>query len=109
MPFSDGKTSIKAQAYTSIFIETNGRALIENLMSQTVLHFIDLHWKNHLRAMDDLKQAVQNAVYERQDPIITFKFEAYHLFKKFIATINQEIVSFLFHAMAYMQTEPIKS
>ena len=100
VPFSNGKTTITATANSSDFIQTHGRILIEELMRSTILYFIDLHWKNHLRHMDDLKQVSQNAIYERQDPIITFKFEAYKLFKKLMAVINQEITSFLFQVLS---------
>ncbi|WP_339044078.1 preprotein translocase subunit SecA [Cardinium endosymbiont of Tipula unca] len=103
VPLFDGRTYVKATAYYTSFMDSNGKELIKNLESMAVLNVIDQHWKSHLRAMDDLKQSVQNAVYERQDPIITFKFEAYNLFSKFMATVNQEIVSFLFHAAAYVQ------
>ncbi|MEF2228993.1 MAG: preprotein translocase subunit SecA [Candidatus Cardinium sp.] len=106
-PFFDGKIYISATAYSTSFMESRGRALIKNLECMVVLHVIDQHWKSHLRVMDDLKQSVQNAIYERQDPIITFKFEAYHLFRKFMATVSQEIISFLFHASLYVQL-PLK-
>lgn len=102
-PFFDGKMYIKATAYATDFMDSNGRELVKNLECMVVLYVIDQHWKSHLRVMDDLKQSVQNAVYERQDPIITFKFEAYHLFRKFMATVSQEIISFLFHASSYLQ------
>ena len=34
---------------------------------------IDEAWKEHLRAMDDLKQSVQSAVYEQKDPLVIYK------------------------------------
>jgi preprotein translocase subunit SecA len=103
MPFFDGKIYVRATAYYTSFMDSNGRELVKNLECGVVLSVMDQHWKSHLRAMDDLKQSVQNAVYERQDPIITFKFEAYNLFRKFMATVSQEIVSFLFNAIFYTQ------
>jgi preprotein translocase subunit SecA len=45
--------------------------------------------------MDDLKQSVQNAVYEQKDPLLIYKFESFNLFKELIFKINKEIVSFL--------------
>ena len=45
--------------------------------------------------MDDLKQSVQNAVYEQKDPLLIYKFESFKLFKTLINKINKEIVSFL--------------
>jgi preprotein translocase subunit SecA len=60
------------------------------------LIIIDEHWKEHLRNMDDLKQAVQGAVYEQKDPLLIYKFEAFELFKQMLSQLNKEIVSFLF-------------
>ena len=45
--------------------------------------------------MDDLKQSVQNAVYEQKDPLLIYKFEAIDLFKALMSKINKDIVSFL--------------
>ncbi|NJN28132.1 MAG: hypothetical protein HC819_20255 [Cyclobacteriaceae bacterium] len=56
---------------------------------------IDQLWKEHLREMDDLKQSVQNAVYEQKDPLLIYKFEAFELFKRFVAKVNEDTISFL--------------
>ena len=60
------------------------------------LNFIDDSWKEHLREMDDLKQSVQNAVYEQKDPLLIYKFESFELFKKMLDTVNRDTMSFLF-------------
>jgi preprotein translocase subunit SecA len=59
------------------------------------LAIIDEQWKEHLRDMDDLKQSVQNAVYEQKDPLLIYKFEGFELFKQFIARLNEETITFL--------------
>ena len=51
--------------------------------------------------MDDLKQSVQNAVYEQKDPLLIYKFEAIDLFKVLMSKINKDIVSFLLKAAIY--------
>ncbi len=48
--------------------------------------------------MDDLKQSVQSAVYEQKDPLLIYKFEAFELFKRFIAKVNEDTISFLLKA-----------
>ena len=48
--------------------------------------------------MDDLKQSVQNAVYEQKDPLLIYKFESFELFKALIEKINKEIITFLLKA-----------
>ena len=62
------------------------------------LAIIDQQWKEHLRDMDDLKQSVQNAVYEQKDPLLIYKFEGFEAFKRFIAKVNEETASFLMKA-----------
>ena len=62
------------------------------------LAIIDQLWKEHLREMDDLKQSVQNAVYEQKDPLLIYKFEGFELFKTFIARVNEDTISFLMKA-----------
>src|SRR6201990_1984699 len=46
--------------------------------------------------MDELKQSVQNAVYEQKDPLLVYKFEAFNLFRQMLASVNKDLVSFLF-------------
>src|SRR5574337_2060023 len=61
-----------------------------------ILAMIDDEWKEHLREMDELKQSVQNAVYEQKDPLLIYKFESFELFKQMINKVNREIISFLY-------------
>jgi len=68
------------------------------LKRTATLAFIDDAWKEHLRAMDDLKQSVQTAHYEQKDPLVIYKGEAYNLFRQMDSGVNKEIVNFLCHA-----------
>ena len=43
----------------------------------------------------DLKQSVQNAVYEQKDPLIIYKFESFDLFRQMLDRVNKDIISFL--------------
>ena len=56
--------------------------------------------------MDELKQSVQNAVYEQKDPLLVYKFEAFNLFRQMLANVNKEIVSFLFRGGIATQQQP---
>ena len=57
--------------------------------------------------MDDLKQVVQNAVYEQKDPLLVYKFESFELFKRMIGKVNEETASFLFHADVPVNTSMV--
>jgi preprotein translocase subunit SecA len=56
---------------------------------------IDDAWKEHLREMDELKQSVQNAVYEQKDPLLIYKIESFKLFQQMLGTVGKEITAFL--------------
>jgi preprotein translocase subunit SecA len=64
---------------------------------------IDDAWKEHLRAMDDLRHSVQTAGYEQKDPLVIYKIEAYNAFKQMDDQVNKDIVSFLSHASIPME------
>ncbi|MGV3642310.1 MAG: preprotein translocase subunit SecA [Adhaeribacter sp.] len=98
VPFSDGKRMITVVANLRKAYESSGRELIREMEKIIALATIDTAWTQHLREMDDLKQSVQNAVYEQKDPLLIYKFESFELFKRMIGKVNEETVSFLFKA-----------
>lgn len=95
VPFSDGVKQIGVAVDLKKAIETNNGELIHSMEKMITLAIIDQQWKEHLRDMDDLKQSVQNAVYEQKDPLLIYKFEGFEAFKRFIAGVNEQTVSFL--------------
>ena len=103
VPFTDGKMQIGVAANLEKSVETGGTELIRAMEKSITLAIIDQNWKEHLREMDDLKQSVQNAVYEQKDPILIYKFESFELFKRFLAKVNEETTSFLTKADLPMQ------
>jgi preprotein translocase subunit SecA len=98
VPFSDGSKQIGVAAPLAKCVETNNAELIKAMEKMITLGIIDQQWKEHLREMDDLKQSVQNAVYEQKDPLLIYKFEGFELFKRFIAKVNEDTISFLMKA-----------
>ena len=98
VPFTDGKKQIGVAANLVKCVETENAELIKAMEKMITLAIIDQLWKEHLREMDDLKQSVQNAVYEQKDPLLIYKFEGFELFKQFIAKVNEDTVSFLMKA-----------
>ncbi len=98
VPFSDGTKQIGVAANLKKCVDTQNAELIRSMEKMITLTIIDQNWKEHLRDMDDLKQSVQNAVYEQKDPLLIYKFEGFEAFKRFIAKVNEETVSFLMKA-----------
>ncbi|MDB5114691.1 MAG: preprotein translocase subunit SecA [Mucilaginibacter sp.] len=106
VPFSDGVNGIQVAVPLKKAIENNGMEVVKSFEKNVTLSLIDDAWKEHLREMDELKQSVQNAVYEQKDPLLVYKFEAFELFRQMLATVNKEIVSFLFRGGIASQQEP---
>jgi len=105
VPFTDGKKGLNVLTPLDKTISTEGKELTLSLEKTITLAVIDDSWKEHLRAMDDLKQSVQTAYLEQKDPLVIYKMEAYNLFRNMNAEVNRNIVSFLCHSSIPIQQE----
>jgi len=105
VPFSDGRKGVNVLTNLDKTLETEGEELSNALERNITLAIIDDTWKEHLRAMDDLKQSVQTAYLEQKDPLVIYKVEAFNLFKGMDSDVNRQIVSFLCHASLPVQQE----
>ena len=106
VPFSDGVHGLQVAVPLKKAVENNGAEVFKSFEKNVTLYLIDDAWKEHLREMDELKQSVQNAVYEQKDPLLVYKFEAFELFRQMLSTVNKELVSFLFRGGIAVQQEP---
>ena len=77
--------------------------MVRNMERHILLHAIDTHWQEYLRAMDALKQGVGLRAYGQRDPILEFKHEAYTMFADLMTKINEEIAHRAFRASSSLQ------
>jgi preprotein translocase subunit SecA len=103
--FTDGELQLEAPTKAADFTANPGEALLKSLEAVVTVHYLDHFWQEHLRYMDELRQAVQNASYEQKDPLLVYKFESYNLFSSMIAKANEAIVSYLFKAQLLVYKE----
>ncbi|PJJ79889.1 preprotein translocase subunit SecA [Mucilaginibacter auburnensis] len=106
VPFTDGVHGIQVAVPLKKAVDNEGMEVVKSFEKNVTLFLIDDAWKEHLREMDELKQSVQNAVYEQKDPLLVYKFEAFELFRQMLANVNKEIVSFLFRGGIVSQQAP---
>ncbi len=106
VPFTDGVKGMQIYIDLEEAIATGCKNVVTTLEKNITLAMIDESWKEHLRAMDDLRQSVQMASYEQKDPLLIYKFEAFQQFKKTLLEINQNIIAFLYRAGIPMQQAP---
>ncbi|MEY3405480.1 MAG: preprotein translocase subunit SecA, partial [Bacteroidota bacterium] len=108
VPFTDGTRQIGVVVNLQKAVESENVELVHAMEKIVSLAIIDQQWKEHLRDMDDLKQSVQNAVYEQKDPLLIYKFEGFEAFKRFVGRVNNETVSFLIKAMIPETAAPVQ-
>lgn len=81
-----------------ISLKTNGKVIIQEFERETILTILDCKWQEHIISMEELRNSVQNYVYEQKDPLIVYRGEAFNLFQRLLNNINRETVSFIFNA-----------
>jgi preprotein translocase subunit SecA len=66
------------------------------------LQIIDTKWKEHLYAMDGLREGISLRAYGQRDPLIEYKREAFEMFVQMVSSIEETTVEAIF------KLEPIK-
>src|SRR5690606_35581935 len=58
-----------------------------------MLNSLDRHWKEHLAAMDYLRQGIHLRGYAQKNPEQEYKKEAFNLFVNMLAVIKSDVVT----------------
>ena len=69
-----------------------GTELMRKVEKYVLLRMIDSNWKDHLYAMDDLKEGIGLRAYGQQDPLMAYQVEGHDLFDNMMARIEEDTV-----------------
>ena len=105
IPITDGKKVYNIAVNLKRAAETDCKEVIKEFEKRMLLFVIDDEWKEHLRALDDLKQSVQNASYEQKDPLLIYKLESFNIFKAMLDAFNRRAIAILLRGQIH-QTSP---
>ncbi len=72
-----------------------------------LLDIIDSKWKDHLYAMDILKEGIGLRAYGQVDPLIEYKNEAYLMFEEMMNRIKEDALEFIFRVQV-VREEKVK-
>ncbi|MGH9445367.1 MAG: SEC-C metal-binding domain-containing protein, partial [Terriglobia bacterium] len=61
-----------------------------------LLQVVDIQWKDHLLAMDHLKEGIGLRGYGQRDPLVEYKRESYDMFEALMDRIEDESLRYLF-------------
>jgi preprotein translocase subunit SecA len=73
-----------------------GAELMRQYERHILLQIIDSSWKDHLLAMDHLKEGIGLRAYGQKDPLVEYKRESFEMFGQMKERIENESIRFLF-------------
>src|SRR5262249_8523027 len=73
-----------------------GAEMMRQQVKFIALSIIDARWKDHLLAMDHLKEGIGLRAYGQKDPLVEYKRESFDLFAEMKNRIEEEIIRYIF-------------
>ncbi|HQM95820.1 MAG TPA: preprotein translocase subunit SecA [Clostridia bacterium] len=80
-----------------------GSELLRELERIILLRTVDIHWMDHIDAMDQLRSGIGLRAFGQKDPVMEYKFEGYTMFEEMTNSIQQEALKKIF--TIHRQTE----
>ncbi len=82
-----------------------GSAQLREMERIVMLQVLDHHWRQHLLALDHIKDSIGWRGYANKDPVSEFKKEAHTLFEELIARIQNGIVDGMFNYFRFINSQ----
>jgi preprotein translocase subunit SecA len=76
-------------------VERTGAPIMRHIERDVVLRTLDQHWRDHLAAMDYLRQGIHLRGYAQKDYRFEYKREAFELFSAMLGRVKFDTVSML--------------
>ena len=74
----------------------SGEPILREIEKMILLGTIDQLWKDHLLAMDQLREGIGLRGYGQKNPLAEYKKEAFNFFEEMMGLINQDVVRKVF-------------
>jgi preprotein translocase subunit SecA len=86
-----------------------GAPTLRYLERVIMLQSIDFHWKDHLLAIDQLKEGIGLRGYGQRDPLIEYQKEAYQMFLEMLDRIKKDTVEKLFAVQMAKEEQAVEN
>lgn len=89
-----------AKAHNDHIAEKSGKFTVAlmNIAEKTILfRVLDGAWKDHLHALDHLRQGINLRAYAQRDPLNEYQHEAFLLFEEMLRRVRETTISLLAH------------
>ncbi len=72
-----------------------GADVMRNFEKAVMLQVLDTHWKEHLAAMDHLRQGIHLRGFAQKNPKQEYKREAFEMFERMLGEITRDVIGIL--------------
>src|SRR6476620_5481022 len=89
-----------------------GTELAREVERFIILQTVDQRWREHLEAMDYLREGVHLRAFAQKDPLVEYRGEGHAMFEELGQTIRHEVVFTLFHVTVEVEQpalEPVQT
>ena len=73
-------------------VELSGRESFAGFERSVLLYSLDTHWREHLAALDHLRQGIHLRGYAQKDPKQEYRREAFELYGELLSIIKNDVV-----------------
>jgi preprotein translocase subunit SecA len=77
--------------------EDLGSELMREVERYLLLQVVDARWREHLDAMEYLREGIHLRAMAQKDPLSEYRAEGHALFQELTQTIREEVLRYLFH------------
>jgi preprotein translocase subunit SecA len=77
--------------------EEFGPEIMRDIERFLVLQVVDLRWREHLEAMEYLREGIHLRAMAQKDPLVEYRGEGHRMFEELGAQIREEVLRYLFH------------
>jgi preprotein translocase subunit SecA len=76
--------------------ETIGDENMRKVEHWLLLESIDTHWREHLTAIEELRQSIGLQAYAQVDPLVAFKREGHDMYQQLVQNIRRQVAKTVF-------------
>ncbi len=77
--------------------EELGAEIMREIERYLVLQVVDVRWREHLDAMEYLREGIHLRAMAQKDPLVEYRGEGHAMFEELGRIIHDEVVRYLFH------------
>ncbi|HMO95749.1 MAG TPA: preprotein translocase subunit SecA [Tepidiformaceae bacterium] len=85
--------------------ETIGEENMRKVEHWLLLESIDTHWREHLTAIEELRQSIGLQAYAQVDPLVAFKREGHDMYQQLVQNIRKQVAKTVFKVRIVQNAE----